>query len=159
MTTDAWHGTTSDSNTGLWGLNSLLFGSAGIQGLFSDPQSYFQTRFEEQAAAGNNLNAFIDYFAYKKIFTKEGAAFLAMAIFVPELELEEDLFLDSEEAEAGEGLWRSTDALRQHNGDFERVVEEVGLTDKQARMLHDEITGQGFSPDEIRAIARAIANK
>lgn len=39
---------------------------------------------------------------------------------------------------------------------IDRIVREEGLSREQRRMLHDEISGQNLSLDEIRAIAREI---
>jgi uncharacterized membrane protein YebE (DUF533 family) len=40
---------------------------------------------------------------------------------------------------------------------IDRIVKEVGLNRNQRRLLHDEITGQDLSLDEIADIARDIA--
>jgi len=155
--TTEWHGTTSDPNTGLWGVNSLVFGSAGIQGLFSDPQSYYQTRFEEQAVAGNYLNAFIDYFAIKKVLTKEGAETLAMAAFVPELELEEEL---AEGETAVVDLLQSReahDAERRLINEVLRILGRASKADRQ--ILHHYITGRGLETfDEVLNAGREVFN-
>ncbi len=39
---------------------------------------------------------------------------------------------------------------------IDRIVKEEGLSKEQRRLLHDEITGQDLSLDEIREIAREI---
>ena len=39
---------------------------------------------------------------------------------------------------------------------IDRIVEQVGLTRAQRRLLHDEITKQGYSLEEIREIAEQI---
>ena len=39
---------------------------------------------------------------------------------------------------------------------IDRIVNEVGLTKGQRRLLHDEITGQNYSLEEIREIALEI---
>ena len=40
--------------------------------------------------------------------------------------------------------------------EIDRIVKEEGLSREQRRMLHDEISGQELSLDEIREIAREI---
>lgn len=40
--------------------------------------------------------------------------------------------------------------------EIDRIVKEEGLSREQRRLLHDEITGQDLSLDEIREIAREI---
>ncbi len=40
--------------------------------------------------------------------------------------------------------------------EIDRIVREEGLTRGQRRLLHEEITGQNLSLEEIRAIAREI---
>jgi RHS repeat-associated protein len=42
---------------------------------------------------------------------------------------------------------------------IDRIVKEVGLNKNQRRLLHDEITGQDLSLDEIADIARDIAQR
>lgn len=39
---------------------------------------------------------------------------------------------------------------------IDRLVKELGLNKEQRRLLHDEITGQYLTFDEIRAIAEDI---
>ena len=39
---------------------------------------------------------------------------------------------------------------------IDRILREEGLTRGQRRLLHDEITGQQLSLEEIRQIAREI---
>lgn len=39
---------------------------------------------------------------------------------------------------------------------IDRIVKEVGLTRGQRRLLHDAITGQGLSLEEIRQMAEFI---
>jgi hypothetical protein len=39
---------------------------------------------------------------------------------------------------------------------IDRIVQEEGLSREQRRMLHEEITGQQFSLEEIRGIAKQI---
>jgi hypothetical protein len=39
---------------------------------------------------------------------------------------------------------------------IDRIVKEEELSREQPRLLHDEISGQGLSLDEIREIAREI---
>jgi hypothetical protein len=40
--------------------------------------------------------------------------------------------------------------------EIDRIVKEEGLSREQRRLLHDEITGQDLSLEEIREIAREI---
>ncbi len=40
--------------------------------------------------------------------------------------------------------------------EVDRIVREEGLSKDQRRLLHEEITGQNLSLDEIRQIAREI---
>ena len=40
--------------------------------------------------------------------------------------------------------------------EFDRIVREVGLSRAQRRILHDEITKQNLSLEEIRRIAEEI---
>lgn len=40
--------------------------------------------------------------------------------------------------------------------EIDRIVKEEGLSRAQRRMLHDEISGETLSLDEIREIAREI---
>ncbi|HXG08696.1 MAG TPA: hypothetical protein VNK04_02810 [Gemmataceae bacterium] len=40
--------------------------------------------------------------------------------------------------------------------EIDRIVNEEGLSREQRRMLHEEITGQNLSLEEIREIAREI---
>src|SRR5262245_50404455 len=40
--------------------------------------------------------------------------------------------------------------------EIDRIVKEVGLSKAQRKLLHDEITKQEFSLDEIREIAEEI---
>jgi hypothetical protein len=40
--------------------------------------------------------------------------------------------------------------------EIDRIVKEVGLSKAQRRLLHDEITKQDFSLEEIREIAEEI---
>ncbi len=40
--------------------------------------------------------------------------------------------------------------------EIDRIVREEGLTKGQRRLLHDEISGQQLSLEEIRRIAREI---
>jgi hypothetical protein len=40
--------------------------------------------------------------------------------------------------------------------EIDRIVKEEGLSKGQRRLLHEEITGQTLSLDEIREIARQI---
>ena len=39
---------------------------------------------------------------------------------------------------------------------IDRIVKEEGLSKEQRRLLHDEISGQHLSLEEIRGIAREI---
>ena len=39
---------------------------------------------------------------------------------------------------------------------IDRIVKEEGLSKGQRRLLHEEISGQNLSLDEIREIAREI---
>lgn len=39
---------------------------------------------------------------------------------------------------------------------IDRIVKEEGMSREQRRLLHEEISGQRLSLDEIRAIAREI---
>jgi hypothetical protein len=47
-------------------------------------------------------------------------------------------------------------ARKQDIRDIDRIVKEEDLSREQRRMLHDEITGQQLSLEEIREIARQI---
>jgi hypothetical protein len=40
--------------------------------------------------------------------------------------------------------------------EIDRIVKEEGLSHEQRRLLHREITGQGMTFEEIRAIAKEI---
>lgn len=40
--------------------------------------------------------------------------------------------------------------------EIDRIVQEEGLSREQRRLLHDEITGQDFSLEDIRQIAKDI---
>jgi hypothetical protein len=40
--------------------------------------------------------------------------------------------------------------------ELDRIVREVGLSKAQRRLLHDEITKQNYSLEEIRKIAEEI---
>jgi hypothetical protein len=40
--------------------------------------------------------------------------------------------------------------------EIDRIVREEGLSREQRRLLHDEISGQELSPEEIRKIAKEI---
>jgi hypothetical protein len=42
---------------------------------------------------------------------------------------------------------------------IDRLVKKYGLTKDQRRELHDEITKQGYSPEEIEEIAKDIADR
>ena len=39
---------------------------------------------------------------------------------------------------------------------IDNIVKDVGLTREQRRLLHDQITGQGYSLQEIREIAEEV---
>lgn len=39
---------------------------------------------------------------------------------------------------------------------IDNIVKDVGLTKEQRRLLHDQITGQGYSLAEIREIAEEV---
>jgi len=40
--------------------------------------------------------------------------------------------------------------------EIDRIVKEEGLSREQRRLLHDEISGQGLTLEEIRAIAKRL---
>jgi hypothetical protein len=42
--------------------------------------------------------------------------------------------------------------------EIDRIVKEEGLSRGQRRLLHEEISGQDYSLEEIREIAREIKN-
>jgi RHS repeat-associated protein len=52
--------------------------------------------------------------------------------------------------------WKPTDALRQHNRQARDAAKAAGLDRTQTRRLHDEITGQDLSYQEILEIAKGI---
>jgi RHS repeat-associated protein len=55
------------------------------------------------------------------------------------------------------GTFKSRDSLRRENKMPADAAKEVGLTKDQARRLHDEISGQNLSYDQILQTARDIA--
>jgi RHS repeat-associated protein len=55
-----------------------------------------------------------------------------------------------------EPRWKPTDALRQHNKQARDAAKAAGLNREQTRRLHDEITGENFTYQEIVEIAKGI---
>jgi RHS repeat-associated protein len=100
VTTSPWTGTTANPNTGIWGLNSLIYGRSNFHSPLDfsfDPavrllRAYYQDRFEQLAAQGDILAyiaAGIDYLGLAILPESgtEAEVLVAMAV-VPELELE-----------------------------------------------------------------------
>jgi hypothetical protein len=63
---------------------------------------------------------------------------------------------DQEDCSAEQYYRRQDVARRQANAEFQRVVKEFGLNKRRQRMLHDEITRQGYGADEIEQIAESM---
>jgi len=54
------------------------------------------------------------------------------------------------------GQFKGTDALRQENEKVRSAAKEAGLDKDQERELHEEVSGQALSYQEILEIARQV---